>query len=215
MALDAVTQAALEEDVTPWRVLVYADFQGDVLRATSGLYERNVTGSGDAELDGLYDPYDHNLVSVGAVTHQEDGSDTVTIALSGLIVNDADFLNLIGDRTRWQGRAARLWFYLVDEDENPATPIIPYYTGYMTDVTILGDPKSQTVALTIENYLASLSGAQAKTYLMQDRFDPGDTSAAASIAAANGLVEGTISGGASGGAGQGGGDGNFPKINLF
>ncbi|MEL6623679.1 MAG: hypothetical protein AAFQ11_12520, partial [Pseudomonadota bacterium] len=92
MAVDAITQAALEEDVTPWRVLIYAEYEGDVLRATSGLYPRTITGSGDAELNGTYTPYDHNLVSVSDVTHQDEGSDTVTIALSGLIVNDADFL---------------------------------------------------------------------------------------------------------------------------
>lgn len=212
MAVDATTQGALSAQVVGWRVLCYADFVGDVLRATSGLYPKVISGSGDAELNGTYEPYNHELIEVGEVTHQEEGSDTVTISLSGLIVNNADFLNLIGNPANWQGRTARLWFYCVDETEAQVGQIIPYYTGYMNDVAIAGSPQQQTVSLTIENYLASLAGAQAKTYLSQRDYDSGDTSAAASIAAANGLVQGTISGGGAGGGGGGGEGGGRNEV---
>lgn len=190
--VDATTQAALEAQVLHWRVLIYADFDGDVLRGTSGLYDRVITGSGDSELDGTYESYDHNLIEVGAVKHNENGSDTVTISMGGLIVNNVDFLNLIGDKSKWQGRTARLWFYCVDEDEVQVGSIIPYYTGYMNDVTISGNPSEQTVSLTIENYLVSLAGASAKTYLQQNIYDSGDESAAAAIAAANGIEGGGL-----------------------
>lgn len=190
--VDATTQAALEAQVLHWRVLIYADFDGDVLRGTSGLYDRVITGSGDSELDGTYESYDHNLIEVGAVKHNENGSDTVSISMGGLIVNNVDFLNLIGDKSKWQGRIARLWFYCVDEDEVQIGSIIPYYTGYMNDVTISGNPSEQTVILTIENYLVSLSGASAKTYLQQSIYDSGDESAAAAIAAANGVEGGGL-----------------------
>lgn len=185
--VDAVTQAALEAEILYWRVLIYADFVGDVLRATSGTANKVISGSGDSELDGTYESFNHNLIEVGPVSHNENGSDTVTISLSGLVVNDSAFLNMIGNKTNWQGRIARLWFYCVNSSEVQVGSIIPYYTGYMNDISINGDPKTQTVALTIENYLVSLSGAQAKTYLMQNLYDSGDTSAQAAIAAANGL----------------------------
>lgn len=194
MSVDATTQAQLEGQILHWRVLCYADFSGDVLRATSGLYDKVVSGSGDSELDGTYESYDHNLINIGSVSQQEEGTDTVTISLGGLIVNDLTFLNLIGTKSNWQGRTARLWFYCVDEDEAQVGEIIPYYTGYMNDITIMGSPQSQTVALTIENYLVSLAGAQSKTYLIQSAYDSGDTSARVSIAAGNGLVEGVLSG---------------------
>lgn len=207
--VDATTQAALEAPIVHWRVLLYADFDGDVFRGTSGLYDKVISGSGDSELDGTYESYDHNLIQVSPVKHNETGSDTVTISLGGLIVNldflqerdgdfifdrsgklirarTSDFLNLIGDKARWQGRTARLWFYCVDENENQVGSIIPYYTGYMNEVGIAGGPSQQVVSLTIENYLVSLSGAQAKTYLMQNIFDSGDLSGEAAIAAANG-----------------------------
>lgn len=205
--VDFTTQAALEETILNWRMLIYADIDRDVLRATSGLYDKTIIGSGDSELDGTYESYDHNLIEVSAVRHNETGSDTVAVTLSGLLLNseyidENEFLNIIGDRTRWQGRAARLWFYCVDENETQVGSIIPYYTGYMNDVTITGSPESQKVTLTIENYLATLAGAQNKTYLMQSMFDSGDLSANASISAANGIGMGSGYSGGDGFAGD-------------
>ena len=187
--VDATTQAALEATVVNWRVLIYADFVGDVLRGTSGLYDKVISGSGDTELDGTYDSFDHNLINVSTVKHNESGSDTVSISMSGLVVNNADFLAIIGDKSKWQGRIARLWFYCVNENEGQVGSIIPYYTGYMNEVSISGGAQSQTVTLTIENYLTSIAGAQNKTYLIQNIFDAGDLSAEPSIAAANGMAE--------------------------
>ena len=199
--VDSTTQAALEATVVNWRVLIYADFVGDVLRGTSGLYDKTISGSGDAELDGTYDSFSHDLINVSPVKHNETGSDTVTISMSGLIVNNADFLAVIGDKSKWQGRTARLWFYCVDQNENQVGSIIPYYTGYMNEVGISGNAESQTVTLTIENYLASIAGAQNKTYLIQNIFDAGDLSGEASISAANGMSE-AGSYGYGGGAGE-------------
>lgn len=185
--VDATTQAALEATVVNRRVLIYADFVGDVLRGTSGIYDKTVSSS-DSELNGTYESFSNNIIDVGAVSHNETGSDTVSISMGGLVVNNAAFLAIIGDKAKWQGRSARLWFYCVDQDEVQIGSIIPYYTGYMNDITIAGDANSQVVTLTIENYLVSLAGAQNKTLLQQKIFDSGDESGAASIAAANGLV---------------------------
>lgn len=208
--VDATTQAALDAQIVNWRVLVYADFDGDVLRGTSGLYNKVISGSGDAELDGTYESFDHDLIQVSPVKHNETGADTVSISMSGLIVNNNDFLNLIGDKTKWQGRSARLWFYCVDQNEAQVGSIIPYYTGYMNEVSINGSSSSQAVTLTIENYLVSIAGAQNKTYLIQNIFDAGDLSGEASISAANGMAEaGNYAYGGGGGGGQFDGAENF------
>ena len=206
--VDATTQAALEATIVNWRVLIYADFVGDVLRGTSGLYDKVISGSGDTELDGTYESFDHNLIQVSPVKHNETGADTVSISMSGLIVNNNDFLNLIGDKTKWQGRSARLWFYCVDQNESQVGSIIPYYTGYMNEVSINGSYSSQAVTLTIENYLVSIAGAQNKTYLIQNIFDAGDLSGAASISAANGMAE---AGNYAYGGGGGGGGAEFDQ----
>jgi uncharacterized membrane protein YgcG len=221
--VDATTQAALEAPVVYWRALIYADIQGDVLRATSGLYDRTITASGDSELDGTYESFAHSLIDIGPVRHNETGSDTVTVTLNGILTNvdpllqrdedpiydrwggnvlvrTSNLLNVIGDKTRWQGRAARLWFYCVNENEVQIGNIIPYYTGYMNDIVISGSPEQQNITLTIENYLASLAGAPSQTYMIQNVFDSGDLSASATLGAANGM--------GAGGAGTGGGGGS-------
>jgi hypothetical protein len=205
--VDATTQAALEATIVNWRVLIYADFVGDVLRGTSGLYNKVISGSGDSELDGTYQSFSHDLINVSPVKHNESGSDTVSISMSGLLVNNAAFLAIIGDKAKWQGRTARLWFYCVDENESQVGSVIPYYTGYMNEVGISGSADSQTVTLTIENYLVSIAGAQNKTYLIQNIYDAGDLSGEAAISAANGMAE-------AGNYAYGGGGGFGFNINM-
>lgn len=199
MAVDSTTQAALEAPLLYWRALIYADFDGDTLRATNSIYNKVISSSGDAELDGTYDSYASNIIEVSPVQHNETGSDTVTVSMSGIISN-SDLLNLIGDRTKWQGRSARLWFFCVDADENQVGEIIPYYTGYMNDITIAGSAEQQKIALTIENYIVSLAGAFNRTYMMQTLYDSGDLSGAATLAAANGLTS-AVQAGVGGGGG--------------
>ncbi len=76
----------------------------------------------------------------------------------------------------------------------------------MNEVGITGSADSQVVALTIENYLVSIAGAQNKTYLIQNIFDSGDLSGEASISAANGMAAAGSYGYGSGGGGfEGGG----------
>ena len=233
--VDPTTQAALEASVLHWRVLLYADIDGDTLRATSGLYDKVISGSGDSELDGTYESYSHQIIEVGPVKHNETGSDTVTISMNGLLVNleqildrdgdpilsrdsenifvrTSDLLNTIGDKTRWQGRTARLWFYCVDENEAQVGSIIPYYTGYMNDIVIAGSPDQQRVMLTIENYLASLAGAPNKTYMMQSLFDSGDLSANATLGAANGIGGGGSTGYGGSGGGMNGGNPDVRQV---
>ena len=211
--VDPTTQAALEATVVNWRVLIYADFVGDVLRGTSGLYDKVISGSSDTELNGTYDSFNHDLINVSTVKHNESGSDTVSISMSGLVVNNADFLAIIGDKSKWQGRIARLWFYCVNENEGQVGSVIPYYTGYMNEVGISGNAESQTVTLTIENYLTSIAGAQNKTYLIQNIFDAGDLSGEAAISAANGMAAAGAYG--YGAAGGGSSQGEFNPMENF
>ncbi|WP_338468919.1 hypothetical protein V3I01_09845 [Sphingomonas sp. gentR] len=96
-------------------------------------------------------------------------------------------MNIIGNKENWQGRTARLWRMIRDEDGNQRGAVQHYYTGWMTSLTIGGSPSSQTINLTIESYLAAFSKESGRTYQDQDTFDPGDQSARAAIAIANGM----------------------------
>lgn len=182
------TQAALEAEILHWRALIYADFVGDTLRVTNNIINKTISGSGDAELDGTYESYYHNITEVSPVQHNETGSNTVSFTFSGIISN-SDLLNMIGNRANWQGRAARLWFFVSNESGGQVGDIVPYYTGYMNDITISGSPRDQRITLTIENYVSSLSVAANRTYMMQKLYDPNDLSANATLSAANGMGE--------------------------
>lgn len=185
--LTPTLQTAIEQPIVYARWVCYLDVVGDPVRATTGLYDKTFSGTGDPDLDGnTYVPYPSDLISVSEVQHDEAGSNQVSVSMSGLIVNNADFLNTIGDKANWQGRTARLWWYVADENENQIGEVYSYYTGYMNDITINGSPDSQTITLTIEHYLVTLSVTTGKTYAMQKEYDAGDESASRAISAANG-----------------------------
>lgn len=192
--LSPTLQSAIEQPLVYARWVCYLDVVGDPLRASTGLYDKTFSGTGDPDLDGYtYSSYPSDLISVSEVQHDEAGSNQVSVSMSGLIVNNVDFLNTIGNRSNWQGRTARLWWYVVDANENQVGEVYGYYTGYMNDIMINGSPDSQTITMTIEHYLVTLTTTTNKTYQMQKEYDSGDESAARSIAAANGANKAGLS----------------------
>lgn len=192
--LTPTLQTAIEQPIVYARWVCYLDVVGDPVRATTGLYDKTFSSTGDPDLDGrTFEAYPAELISVSEVQHDEAGSNQVSVSMSGLIVNNNAFLNTIGNRSNWQGRTARLWWYVVDENENQIGEVYSYYTGYMNDITINGSPDSQMIILTIEHYLVTLSVTTNKTYQMQKEYDSGDESASRSIAAANGATKSGIS----------------------
>ncbi|GGB15167.1 hypothetical protein GCM10011380_00720 [Sphingomonas metalli] len=185
---DAAASAALDAQIIRPVFFCYLDILGDPLRANTSGHSVSFTSTGNADLDGFtFDGIDPTVVDVGPVRNKDGGSDSVTAKLSGLVSLDADLLNVIGNKANWQGRTARLWRMIRDEYGTQRGALQPYYTGWMTSLTIAGAPESQTINLTIQSYLAAYSQASNRTYLDQETFDPGDLSARASIAIANGV----------------------------
>lgn len=207
---DATASAELQAPVLHPCWVGWLDFDGDPLRLTTAPYDVTFSGEGDPDLDGFtFVAADPRIIQISDVHHREDGSETVTASLSGLPVIDADLLNIIGDPSKWRGRAAALWLMLYDEDLNRVGNVWKYYTGIMSAAPIRPSPENQTIEIQIESYLASLSQASNRTYLDQKQFDPGDLSADAAIAIANGKngngLAGTGGGGMPGNGGYGGG----------
>ena len=190
--MDTTAKAALEDSVLYPAFFVFLDVVGDPIRMTTYAGEVVPAGTGDADLDGrTYSSVDRRVLTVGSVTHSEEGSDTLAVSLSGMVTIDAQLLNEIGDNAKWRGRPARLWVRFYDMATGGwAGGFVPYYTGYMWGVDIDPSPESQTISLTIENYLATFNAPSNRTYLSQKEFDPNDTSAAASISSANGARTG-------------------------
>ncbi len=190
---DASAKAALSASLIHPCYVGWLDFVGDPLRVTTAPYSVTFASTGDAELDGFtFAALSPELINISQVTHRDQGSETVTASLSGIITLDDALLSLIATKSNWQGRTARLWLMMYDTAFNRVGNVWGYYTGYMSSVGIKGSPgtgteqPSQTVDISIESYLASFSEPSNRTYLDQTYYDPGDLSAEASIAIANG-----------------------------
>lgn len=198
---DPNTAAALDRDVIHPVMFAYLDILGDPVRATTAPYSVQPSGTGDPDLDGhVFDAIDPTFVSVSPVKSKEGGTDTVTVQMSGLIGIDSELMTLIGNKANWQGRPARLWLALYDENLIRIGAIWPFHTGYMSVPKIVGSAASQTISIDIESYLAFLTQASNRSYLSQAEYDPADLSAEASIAMANGGSGAGLTGGGSGSA---------------
>lgn len=188
---DSAAGAQLTQSTFQVAWLAWLDFSGDPVRATTANRSLAMSGTGDPDLDGYtFDAVDPTMVSVSDVRNREGGSDTLTFTLSGIVGPDSDLLNIIGNKSLWQGRTARLWAIIYNEAGGQQGAIWPVYTGRMSAVQIAGDPASQTVILDVESYLAYMKQPSGRTYLDQASFDPLDNTASLKISAANGSKDG-------------------------
>lgn len=192
---DATASAALDAEIVKPVYFAYLDFVGDPIRANSSGADLTPTGTGDSDLDGhVFIGISHQFTDISPVSIKRGGSETVTARLSGIPGLDTDTLNLIGDRTKWQGRIARLWRIIRNAANVQQGAIQHYYTGYMTALVVDAQPDNSMITVSIESYLAAFSKASNRSYLNQERYDAGDLSARAAIAIANGNTANPIAG---------------------
>ena len=173
----------------------FLDFRGDPVRATTWRAPVAFTGTGDGDLDGnTFPAINHEIIEVSDISQGDTGSDTLEVALSGLITIDSYLMTTIGKRANWAGRVARLWLGVYDGTGNEIGAVSPFYTGYMTSVEITGSAGEQRIVVSVENYLAAFSQASNRSYLDQEYYDPGDLSARAAIDIANGVTGNPLTG---------------------
>jgi hypothetical protein len=216
--VDAAAQAGMAAQVFSDCDFLWLDFVGTPIRACTWCDDVTLAGTGDPELDGAYEAIDPSVLDIGDVEYAEGGSGTVTITLSGIVGMNDTVLNTIGDRSKWYRRTCRIWQRIHDQNGVQQGGIIAYKTGVMIDAKIVPAPDSQSIIIEVENYLSLLSGASMRTYMNQSDYDPADTSARATIAAANGAKTGPAagvgggSGGGGGGVARGGGGRSFESL---
>lgn len=217
--MDAATLEALGQEVVYVQWFAWMDIEGDPVRAVSGVQDIafGPGETGDPDLDGLiFESVPSDLVAISDVGHSQSGSETVTARLAGLPIEDGGLLDIVGQRSKWRYKEARLWFRLLEPINDPPTqftplPIHRYYSGYLVNLSVETNADEQVIVATIENYQAALSTGSGLTYLHQSEFDPGDRSAEQTLAAANGMQKAGISGGA---PGYGGGKPHDPLMRL-
>ena len=194
--LDPTASAALSADIIRPVFFVWLDIVGDPLRANTSGADITVSGSGDPELDGHeFFGINADFVDVSPVKYGANGSETVEVKLSGIPGLDNDLLSIVADQQNWRLRSARLWRIIRNADNVQQGGFHSYYTGRIVQIAHSSSGGGQVLTAQIEGYLAALSAASNRTYLEQERYDPGDLSARAAIAIANGNYGGGSSGG--------------------
>lgn len=204
---DEQASAQLDREVIRPAWFAFLDFANEPIRANTSGRDVTLTGTGDDDLDDFkFEGLRGDLVDISPVKFGEGGTDTVTVTLSAMIDLDSDMLSEIGDNSNWQGRVARLWRIIRNENNVQQGAIQHFYTGYMIDISIQSSPQQQIIKLSIEGFISAHSRASNRTYLDQEKYDSGDLSAQAAIAIANGTSGNPIINNTDGGGGRGGSD---------
>lgn len=188
MEYDSAAAAQLDAEIIKPRWYAWLDIAGDPLRATTSpanvLFPSTVP---DPDLKNqIFYAYRPEVVNISEVRHQKGGAGQVTATLSGLVLPDNTLLNLIADPANWQGRIARLWQGIHDQTGIQQGAVVPYYGGFMSSIEITGEPTQQEIHCIIDSFPASWSRASGRTYMDQEKYDPSDLSAAATLSASNG-----------------------------
>lgn len=192
---DATHAAALGAEVIKPVWFGWLDIDGDPVRANTSGSDITPTGTGDTDLDGhTFMGITARFVDISSVKIKEGGSEAVTAELSGIQGLDADDLAQLNDPANWRGRDARLWRIVRNSANVQQGGFHAYYTGKMVGLTLSGSGEGQRIRVTIESYLAVFSSASNRSYLNQADYDPGDLSARAAIAIANGNYGGAAIG---------------------
>jgi hypothetical protein len=184
---DTAAAAQIDREIVKPVFFAFLDFANEPIRATTSGSNITLTGSGDPDIDDLeFIGLSSDLVEISPIKMSEGGTESVTATLSALIDLDIDMLNELGDAANYQGRVARLWRMIRNDNNVQQGALQHYYTGYMTNLDITSEPQKQVIDLNIEGFVAAHSHASNRSYLDQEKYDAGDLSAKAAIAIANG-----------------------------
>lgn len=186
---DTIASAALDDTFIRPVYLAYLDFQTNPVLANTSGADITPTGTGISKLDGnTFLGIEGHFVDLSPVVQGSSGSKSITASLSGLPGDSVDDLTLaiLDDATKWRGRAADVWQLIRNEARADQGGYRVWCSGRMVALNHGADDRGLQITVQIEGYLAALSEASNRTYLDQERVDPTDLSAHASIAIANG-----------------------------
>lgn len=192
---DSTASAALDAEIIKPVFFIYLDIDGGQVRANTAGANVTPAGTGFSEMDGEeFIGVSAAFLDVSPVGFAPGGSKSVTVTLSGIPEVDAASLALINDPLNWRGRDAMIWRLIRNAANVAQGGYHRFYTGKMTGLKHMGSVREQAIQVTVESYLAAFSEASNRTYLDQERYDPGDLSARAAIAIGNGNYSGNIDG---------------------
>lgn len=202
---DATASAALSADIIKPIFFAWLNILGDPVRANTSGADVTPTGTGDNDLDDYeFIGISGEIVEISPVRYAQGGSNSVIATLSHIPGLDDVMIALLGDPANWRGRDARLWRVIRNAADVQQGGFHGYYTGKIVKLVHSGSAQGQILSVTIESYLAVFSEASNRSYMDQERYDPGDLSARAAVAIVNGNYTGAITPSEYGGGGAGG-----------
>ena len=152
---DSTAQAQIASGQFAPAVFIWIDIAGDPIRITTFGQDVTFASTGDADLDGnLFHSFDHRAISIGDISNTDNGSDTLTVTLSAIASIDSALMSEIANTANWRGRTVRVWTQVYDPSGvTKQGAIVPFYTGYGSNVKVMPATDSQSIVLEVENYL--------------------------------------------------------------
>jgi hypothetical protein len=184
----ALSDASLSASNVVAAILLFADFVDLPLRVAYAPMPITVPGSGIADADAdcagfTFDNMTADVLRLGAIAHDDGGSDTLTVTLAADPGNP-DLLNAIEDPAIYAGRQFRVWIAL-HNGAGAVTELRPLYRGYMIQPSQAFDGGEFTITMQVENWRAVFGAAPGRSYLAQATYDADDLSPNVSLGQGN------------------------------
>ena len=156
--------------------IVRLDIKDDPILAWTGWGPFSPTGTGDDALDGNTFEGLGPIDAISDVEDTESGSQSVTLELPGVDLNDDALRQIVLNAETWQFRQAWIWYGLLNETFNVIADPTRIKTGRMDQMRVSHTGKTGTVSVTVESYQAYAAEALRTRYSQQKDVDPTDKS---------------------------------------
>ncbi len=173
--LDPATKAAAQAP-TLWPAwVIRLDIKDDPVLVWTGIGVYSPTGTGDEALDGLSFDGIANVGEIGAIVEAREGSQAVSLSLSGVDLEDPALRQVVFDERTWQFRSAWMWIVLCDEDGEPIGKPVRVKRGRIDQMNHEDDEES-IIRVEVESHQAYVASAISTRYSEQSEIDPTDVS---------------------------------------
>lgn len=156
--------------------IVRLDIASDPVYVWTGRAQLSPTGTGDAALDGYTFEGLANVGEISAVKEEASGSDTVTLRMPGVNLDEDMLDQIINTPRQWQGRRCWIWLGMVNEALGIVANPTRVKSGLMDQMKLDDDGSNATVTVSIESHQAFISRISRTRYSRQRDVDPEDAS---------------------------------------
>lgn len=171
---DAAAEVIAPQIKPVW--IVRLDIETDPVYAWTGRGQFVASDTGDDALDGhTYDGLG-NIGEISSIKEDNNGSDTVTLTLPGVELDQELLDQIVNDARKWQGRRAWLWLAFLNETYGVVANPIRVKSAVMDQMKLNDDGGTGTIVVTLESHQAHISRQTRTRYSRQRDIDPEDAS---------------------------------------